>query len=326
MASSGHKDERMGKAIVVLTACIFGGMAFRAKASSEVTYFYTDAQGTVLAVTDTQGNLKSTNDYKPFGTIVLGELQPQPGYAGHLPDPDSGLSYMQARYYDPSTGRFLSIDPTAAKAGDISRMNRYTYANNNPITNFDPDGRDCRTTNGMTNCVTAAYDISFRAQPKFVDFTAASQNYHFYSVPVEAEGVSLPEAREQLVSNPTPGFSNGATPDGTRNDATPLIGNFLTKTTSPVMSFTVTNQKDGQPAVVNVTLDGHELASGIVVREAVQTPAGGTLIQTWGEGTAGLQAPGTLSGQVINSIWNIEAPSPSSKATCGQGWGTSCLQ
>jgi RHS repeat-associated protein len=45
------------------------------------------------------------------------------------------------RYYDQSVGRFLSVDPVAARqSGD--NFNRYAYAFNNPYKFFDPDGRD----------------------------------------------------------------------------------------------------------------------------------------------------------------------------------------
>jgi 5-methylcytosine-specific restriction endonuclease McrA len=47
---------------------------------------------------------------------------------------------MQARYYDP-VGRMLSVDPIAGEAGDIFSFNRYTYANNDPISNIDLDGK-----------------------------------------------------------------------------------------------------------------------------------------------------------------------------------------
>ena len=57
---------------------------------------------------------------------------------GHVVDGLTGLSYMQARYYDPFAARFLAIDPLAADAGGF---NRYWYANNNPYTFIDPDGR-----------------------------------------------------------------------------------------------------------------------------------------------------------------------------------------
>lgn len=64
-----------------------------------------------------------------------------PGYTGHVNDPETGLVYMQARYYDPATGRFLSVDPVAPVGGNLFNVNRYDYANNNPINNVDLDGR-----------------------------------------------------------------------------------------------------------------------------------------------------------------------------------------
>jgi RHS repeat-associated protein len=54
-------------------------------------------------------------------------------------DLNTGLSYMQQRYYDPVAMRFLSVDPVAASPLSFSR---YWYANNNPYGNIDPDGRN----------------------------------------------------------------------------------------------------------------------------------------------------------------------------------------
>ncbi|MEU6942200.1 RHS repeat-associated core domain-containing protein, partial [Streptomyces rubiginosohelvolus] len=52
---------------------------------------------------------------------------------------DTGLTQLGARAYDPKLGRFLSVDPLA-DFGDSQRMNAYAYANNNPVTNWDPTG------------------------------------------------------------------------------------------------------------------------------------------------------------------------------------------
>ena len=60
------------------------------------------------------------------------------GYTGHQWDNDSGLNYMQARYYDPILARFMSNDPIGFR--DIHSFNRYAYANNNPYKFTDPFG------------------------------------------------------------------------------------------------------------------------------------------------------------------------------------------
>lgn len=106
-------------------------------------YYYTDPQGTVLAKADAGGTIIASYDYAPYGAAVasMSPAPSGPGYTGHVNDPDSGLVYMQARFYDPVLGRFLSVDSVAPSAGSLSGFNRYAYANNNPIVNMDPDGR-----------------------------------------------------------------------------------------------------------------------------------------------------------------------------------------
>jgi|GEM_PF-3818336 len=49
---------------------------------------------------------------------------------------------MQARYYDQVVGRFLSNDPVGFAEGGVDYFNRYSYTANDPVNNFDPDGRD----------------------------------------------------------------------------------------------------------------------------------------------------------------------------------------
>jgi len=69
----------------------------------------------------------------------------KPGYTGHIEDRDIGLTYMQARYYDPVIGRFYSNDPVdfmghMQRGNSTMGFNRYAYANNNPYKYTDPDG------------------------------------------------------------------------------------------------------------------------------------------------------------------------------------------
>ncbi|WP_285403035.1 RHS repeat-associated core domain-containing protein [Luteibacter sp. ME-Dv--P-043b] len=127
-------------ALLLLMAMVCASMGV-AHAAETITYYYTSPQGTVLAKADASGNIVSNADYRPYGTQVLGTLEQGPGYTGHLNDVDSGLVYMQARYYDPDVGRFLSIDPVAIKPGSLVDVNRFGYANDNPVTFQDPSGR-----------------------------------------------------------------------------------------------------------------------------------------------------------------------------------------
>lgn len=106
-----------------------------------VTYIHTDGLGSPVARTDSAGNVISRTRYEPYGYVASG-VQPTIGFTGHVNDVDTGLTYMQQRYYDPVAGRFLSIDPLLTDANTGSSFNRYDYANNNPYKFIDPDGRD----------------------------------------------------------------------------------------------------------------------------------------------------------------------------------------
>ncbi|AGG89779.1 RHS repeat-associated core domain-containing protein [Rhodanobacter denitrificans] len=120
-----------------------------------VTYVYSDPQGTPLAEADANGTITATFDYQPYGVQALGTAPNGPGYTGHVNDPDTGLVYMQARYYDPSRGGFLSVDPVAPTPGNLFNFNRYDYTSNNPVNHTDPDGR-CSDADGSCGRMVAA--------------------------------------------------------------------------------------------------------------------------------------------------------------------------
>lgn len=138
-----------------------------------VIYVYTDPQGTPLAEADINGNITATYDYVPYGSQAMGAPLNGPGYTGHVNDPESGFVYMQARYYDPSTGRFLSKDPIGPAIGNAFNFNRYEYANNNPINNIDADGR-CTGSNISNSDGTCASSGDFTTQASSAHLVGAS--------------------------------------------------------------------------------------------------------------------------------------------------------
>jgi RHS repeat-associated protein len=101
-------------------------------------FFHTDHLGSTVAVTDEQGKEVWSSEYTPFGDkhSVTGELDHAARFTGKELDPDTGLYYFNARWYDSELGRFVSEDP----ALDPNNPNLYGYCSNNPLIHTDPTG------------------------------------------------------------------------------------------------------------------------------------------------------------------------------------------
>lgn len=117
------------------------------KSASTTNYSVYNMAGQLLLSDGPQGLTR----YIYLGKELIAKTGPatavedKPGYTGHLEDRDIGLTYMQARYYDPVIGRFYSNDPVdmlghMQKGNPTMGFNRYAYANNNPYKYTDPDG------------------------------------------------------------------------------------------------------------------------------------------------------------------------------------------
>ncbi|MGH2458094.1 MAG: RHS repeat-associated core domain-containing protein, partial [Chloroflexota bacterium] len=123
---------------------IYGlGLAYAVDSSGNVQVYHTDGLGSVRAITDGSGNLIQTDETDEFGIPTSPQgTSPQPfGYTGQQAD-GNGLVYLRARYYDPTSGRFLSQDPLRGAFADPQTLNPYAYAGNNPPTLADPTGLD----------------------------------------------------------------------------------------------------------------------------------------------------------------------------------------
>jgi RHS repeat-associated protein len=99
-----------------------------------------DGLGSVVGEVDPLGNLTCANEYDVYGAVRgrTGTATTAHGFVGnlgHLSDASTGLIYMKARYYDPSTGRFESQD--TGGQGD----NWFAYCADNPTNLVDADGK-----------------------------------------------------------------------------------------------------------------------------------------------------------------------------------------
>jgi RHS repeat-associated protein len=92
-----------------------------------VKYRY-DAYGNILGLIDNSiGDIISTmNPYT---------------YRGYRYDSEIGYYYLNSRYYNPETGRFINADGMLGEMGDIPSTNMYAYCANNPVMNSDSLGQ-----------------------------------------------------------------------------------------------------------------------------------------------------------------------------------------
>ena len=109
--------------------------------SSATSYYEADGLGSVTSLSGSTGAVANTYTYDSFGKVTnfAGTLSNPFQYTGHGSDPETNLDYYRFRYYDPSTGRFLSEDPIAFSGG----IDFYSYVRNHPLDYVDLFGLSC---------------------------------------------------------------------------------------------------------------------------------------------------------------------------------------
>lgn len=134
--------KKLFASLLLATALVTVNLGFCWSVSAQtVRYVHTDGIGSVTVLTDANRNITEWREYEPYGASLGGTVDGV-GYTGHPMDSATGLTYMQQRYYDAEVGRFLSVDPIQAYGSPIRAFNRYWYADNNPYSFTDPDGRE----------------------------------------------------------------------------------------------------------------------------------------------------------------------------------------
>ncbi len=106
--------------------------------SATTSFYQADGLGTITSLSSGAGALAQTYTFDSFGnqTASSGSLTNPFQYTARESDPETGLYYYRARYYDPTAGRFLSEDPIGFDGGN----NFYTHVENDPNNWTDPFG------------------------------------------------------------------------------------------------------------------------------------------------------------------------------------------
>ena len=127
------------------------GFNYNDNVTSKEYLYQRNIQGDIIGIYDDEGNQVGEYAYDGYGNQVIvkdeggiASLNPF-RYRGYYFDGETGFYYLNARYYDPETGRFISPDTLSIldeTKGQINGLNLYMYCADNPIMNVDPSGHD----------------------------------------------------------------------------------------------------------------------------------------------------------------------------------------
>ena len=118
----------------------------------EKMYFYqTNLQGDIIGIVDSKGSQVVVYRYDAWGEVLvssdasgfgLAQINPL-RYRGYYYDQETGLYYLQTRYYDPKVRRFLNADDASVLTKDpeqLTEKNLYAYCDDNPVMYRDDTG------------------------------------------------------------------------------------------------------------------------------------------------------------------------------------------
>jgi len=155
-----------------------------ATGTAQTRFIHPDHLGSTNVVTNASGTVVQTLDYYPYGptriSTNVGGADSARKYINRFADPT--LDYLNARYYDPTRGQFITEDPVfwsqKQNLANPQSLNSYSYANDNPISGKDPDGLSAQT--GLQGILTQLRSVlvsilTLISQPSFVTYAQAAQ-------------------------------------------------------------------------------------------------------------------------------------------------------
>ncbi|MFJ3967804.1 RHS repeat domain-containing protein [Streptomyces parvus] len=132
-----------------------GGETVAVRTNAGFSFLFNDHKGTALiAITMGAAQTVTRRKQLPFGVsrsaTGSSSWPGDRGFVGGTTDP-TGLVHLGAREYDPTLGRFISVDPLLITE-DPAQHNPYTYGNNNPVTYSDPTGEALAECGTLITC------------------------------------------------------------------------------------------------------------------------------------------------------------------------------
>jgi RHS repeat-associated protein len=251
-------------------------------------YTYTDHQGSVLSVTNTNGTIVSEQNFDAWGrrrtpTTWIALLPTAStglpvwlyrGYTGHEHLDNFGLINMNGRLYDPVLGRMLSPDNFIQDPSFTQSYNRYSYAWNNPLKYTDPSGQVLFWDNVILGAVGGVFNVV----TNLGSIKSVGQGFGFFGVgfasgfvagygQIAASGAILNAGNTALAGKSFQEIAVSAVSGAATSTigaviggaVSPYLNKVIPQTVSPVLRRGLTNMATG--AVVGALLGGGSAAA-----------------------------------------------------------------
>ena len=145
-------------------------------ASPKTYYYVLNLQGDVVKLVTESGAVAASYEYDAWGDILSSsgskaEINPL-RYRGYYYDTETGFYYLQSRYYDPVTHRFINADSYSSTGQGIIGYNMFAYCNNSPVIQADHTGEF-----GLLTLVSAVVSAAVNVATTYIAAKATGQEY-----------------------------------------------------------------------------------------------------------------------------------------------------
>lgn len=156
--------------------------------------YHKDIQGSTTSLVKEDGSADATYRYTDFGeTTINGDnkAENEVCYTGGIYDHSTGLYYLNARYYNPEDGRFVTEDTYRGETAKPETGHLYAYCANNPVNYVDPSGHKYDKHAAANYAL--RWGMSFN--PEYANHTGQGDCTNFVSQCVHAGGVPMRRPR-----------------------------------------------------------------------------------------------------------------------------------
>jgi RHS repeat-associated protein len=155
-----------------------------------VLYLHHDQQDSTRLITGHTGTVEGKCTYGAYGTSTCEGSATTPfGFDGQYTNGDTGLIYLRARYYDPATAQFLTVDPALTKTHES-----YVYVADGPLTSIDPTG-ECAVARTAARDSTAEECKQLRGS---IEVTARNLEKRLRQLQENKRGLSAAEVKNYI--------------------------------------------------------------------------------------------------------------------------------